>query len=231
LEILAAGEHFDLVISDMEMPEIDGAGLAKSIKAMQKPVPVIILSSIGDTNRKNYPGLFSAVLIKPVKQNQLLKSICTELGDRKEVVQAEERQSSVLDPGFATECPINILVAEDNPVNQKLIERILLKLGYNAVITNNGREALNKVSEKHYDVVLMDIQMPEMDGFEATKNIRKLDIQQPYIVAMTANALAEDRDICLGNGMDNYISKPMKLDTLVAVLKEAYSNKKKAVKV
>jgi len=231
LEILAAGEHFDLVISDMEMPEIDGAGLAKSIKAMQKPVPVIILSSIGDTNRKNYPGLFSAVLIKPVKQNQLLKSICTELGDRKEVVQAEERQSSVLNPGFAAECPINILVAEDNPVNQKLIERILVKLGYNAVITNNGLEALNKVSEQHYDVVLMDIQMPEMDGFEATKNIRKLNIQQPYIVAMTANALAEDRDICLSNGMDNYISKPMKLDTLVALLKEAYSNKKKAVKV
>jgi CheY-like chemotaxis protein len=76
----------------------------------------------------------------------------------------------------------------------------------------------------------MDVQMPEMDGFEATKNIRCMDMQQPYIVAMTANALAEDRDICLSQGMDNYISKPMKLDTLVAVLKEAYSIKKGLVK-
>ncbi len=226
LEILSADKSFNLVISDMEMPEIDGAGLARSIKAMQNPVPVIILSSIGDTNRKNYPGLFSAVLIKPVKQNHLLRSICTELGERKELAQVTEKQNLVLDPGFSAEHPLDILIAEDNPVNQKLIERILVKLGYNALVTQNGLEALNMVKKQSYDIVLMDIQMPEMDGFEATKNIRQLDIKQPYIVAMTANALAEDRELCLDNGMDNYISKPMKLDTLVAILKEAYIIKK-----
>jgi len=227
LELLTTDNNYSLVISDMEMPGMDGAGLATEIKKMARPVPVIILSSIGDASRKKYPGLFSAVLIKPIKQNQLLKSICTELGDRKEMVPVEEKQNSVLDPGFCTQYPLDILVAEDNPVNQKLIERILFKLGYSVKITNNGLEALNSVKQKHYDVVLMDIQMPEMDGFEATKNIRKLGTPQPTIVAMTANALAEDRDICISNGMDNYISKPMKLEALVTILKEVYANKGK----
>jgi signal transduction histidine kinase/CheY-like chemotaxis protein/ligand-binding sensor domain-containing protein len=229
LEILAKDKNFNLVISDMEMPGMNGIGLAQEIKIMQNPVPVIILSSIGDTSRKKHPGLFSAVLVKPVKQSQLLRSIYAELGDRKEMVCAEEKQSNALDPGFAVTYPMDILIAEDNPINQMLIERVLIKLGYCAHVTQNGREALAKVGEKRYDVILMDIQMPEMDGLEATRNIRKLDIQQPYIVAMTANALSEDRDICINNGMDNYISKPMKLDILVSVLKEAYSYKKGSV--
>ena len=123
---------------------------------------------------------------------------------------------------------MNILIAEDNPINQKLIERVLVKLGFNADLTENGYEALQKVTQKHYDIVLMDIQMPEMDGLEATKNIRNLNIQQPYIIAMTANALSEDRDICVNHGMDNYISKPMNLEILVAMLKEAYISKNNA---
>jgi signal transduction histidine kinase/CheY-like chemotaxis protein/ligand-binding sensor domain-containing protein len=229
LEILSADGDFNLVISDMEMPGMDGAGLARAIKALPNPVPVIILSSIGDASSKKYPGLFSAALIKPVKQKQLFKSIYAELGERKEVVKVEEKQGNVLDPGFALQYPIDILIAEDNPINQKLIERILVKLGYKAVMTDNGLQALQKITEKSYDVILMDIQMPEMDGFEATRSIRKLDINQPIIVAMTANALAEDRDICLSHGMDNYISKPMKLDDLVTILKEAYTSKKGSV--
>ncbi|MGZ3810455.1 MAG: two-component regulator propeller domain-containing protein [Mucilaginibacter sp.] len=227
LDILSEDNTFSLVISDMEMPEMDGAGLAKTIKTMPKPVPVIILSSIGDASRKKYPGLFSAILIKPVKQNQLLKSIYAELSDVKEMVATEEKQNNVLSPEFAAQYPIDILIAEDNPVNQMLIERILVKLGYKAVVTNNGYEALQKIKEKPYDVLLMDIQMPVMDGFEATKNIRQLDISQPFIVAMTANALSEDREICLNQGMDSYISKPMKLDILVSILKEAYHSKKR----
>jgi CheY-like chemotaxis protein len=226
LEILSVDKNFNLVISDMEMPVMDGTGLAKAIKESPVPVPVIMLSSIGDTSRKKYPGLFSAVLIKPVKQNQLLRSLYAELGDRKEAMPVEEKQSNVLSVDFAAQYQMDILVAEDNPVNQMLIQRILLKLGYQTNLAQNGREALEMISAKSYDVILMDVQMPEMDGFEATKNIRSLDIGQPYIVAMTANALAEDRDICLSQGMDNYISKPMKLETLVSVLKEAYSIKK-----
>jgi CheY-like chemotaxis protein len=222
---LSEDNSLDLVISDMEMPDMDGAGLAKAIKEMPHPVPVIILSSIGDTSRKKYPGLFSAVLIKPVKQNHLLKSIYAQLGDRKETVRVEEKPVNLLSTDFAVEFPLDILIAEDNPVNQMLIQRILDKLGYKTVMAQNGLEAVQKISEKLYNIVLMDIQMPEMDGFEATKHIRLLDIEQPYIIAMTANALAEDRDICLGQGMDNYVSKPMKLELQVAVLKEAYSKK------
>lgn len=226
LEILSSDKGFNLVISDMEMPGMDGAALALAIKNSPNPVPVILLSSIGDATRKKYPGLFSAILIKPAKQNMLLKSICAEFGDRTEIVKIKEKQRNVLDSGFALLHPMNILIAEDNPINQKLIERILFKLGYNADVTNNGREVLQMISEKPYDLVLMDIQMPEMDGLEATKNIRKLNIQQPFIVAMTANALSEDRDICLSQGMDGYLSKPMKLDTLVSIFEEAYSAKK-----
>ncbi|MDB5145400.1 MAG: response regulator [Mucilaginibacter sp.] len=230
LELLSGDKKFNLVISDMEMPDMDGAGLAKAIKGRPDAVPVIMLSSIGDASRKKYPGLFSSVLIKPVKQNQLLKSIYAELGDRKETIQVEEKQNNVLSTDFAGQYPMDILIAEDNLVNQMLIQRILLKLGYQTHLAQNGLEALQMLSKKSYDVILMDVQMPEMDGFEATKNIREQDIDQPYIVAMTANALTEDRDICLSQGMDNYVSKPMKLDILVSVLKEAYAIKKGLVK-
>jgi len=230
LALLSESKDFDLVISDMEMPGTDGVGLARAIKDMPHPVPVIILSSIGDASRKKHPGLFSAVLVKPVKQNQLLKSIYAQLGDRKETIQMDEKPASILSTDFAAEYPMDILIAEDNPVNQMLIQRILDKLGYKTILAQNGLEALQKVSEKLYDVILMDVQMPEMDGFEATRHIRLLDIEQPYIIAMTANALAEDREICMGQGMDNYISKPMKLDILVNVLQEAYSMKKRLTK-
>jgi len=225
LKVLAADNRFSLVITDMEMPEMDGAGFASEIKKMAKPVPVILLSSIGYPGHKSYPGLFSAVLMKPVKQAHLLKSICAELGDRMEIAPPEQKQSSLLDPGFAVQFPLEILVADDNPVNQKLIERILLKLGYKAEMTSNGLEALDRAKARQFDLVLMDVQMPEMDGFEATRQIRKLQIPQPAIVAMTANALAEDRDICLSNDMDNYISKPLRLDAIVSILKEVHGQK------
>ncbi len=229
LEILSSNNRFNLVISDMEMPGMDGAGLALAIKNRPNPVPVILLSSIGDANRKNYAGLFSAILIKPAKQSQLLKSIIAELGDRGETIKVEEKQSNILNPGFASLHPMDILVAEDNPINQKLIERILAKLGYNAALAQNGNEVLLKMAEKSYNLILMDIQMPEMDGLEATRVIRNLNIQQPFIVAMTANALSKDRDICISQGMDSYISKPMKLDILVSILAAAYGSKKRLV--
>ncbi|HEX3384975.1 MAG TPA: two-component regulator propeller domain-containing protein [Mucilaginibacter sp.] len=231
LTALSNDPSIELVISDMQMPEMDGAALAQSVKRLPKQVPVIILSSINDESRKKYPGLFSAVITKPAKQGQLFKAIVTELGERKEIVPQEAQQNSVLDAGFGTQYAMDILVAEDNPVNQKLIERILMKLGYKAVVKENGLEAVKEVQKNRYDVVLMDIQMPEMDGYEATGTIRKLEMEQPYIVAMTANALSEDREICLSRGMDNYISKPMKLETLVALLKEVHAAKKGSITV
>jgi CheY-like chemotaxis protein len=220
LKFLEQDNDFSLIITDMEMPEMDGAGFARVIKNMPNPIPTILLSSFGDASRKEFPGLFASILIKPVKQSQLWKSICAILGDQTDNAQSEKHQTTLLDPEFALLHPLNILVAEDNLFNQKVIERILNKLGYKIDIACNGRIALEMTNDKHYDLILMDIQMPEMDGFEATRKIRELQTQQPYIVAMTANALAEDRDICLSKGMDNYVSKPVKLEILVSLLRE-----------
>ncbi len=130
-------------------------------------------------------------------------------------------------PERATSAPeqISILLAEDNPFNQKVATRMLQKIGYEADIVVNGKEALESLSQKRYHVILMDIQMPEMDGLEATRQIRKTYSveQQPYIIAMTGHTSNEDRQQCLQNGMDDYISKPLKVD----VLKQALQNVKK----
>lgn len=220
LNTLAFERNVSLVISDLKMPVMDGIALAQTIKASAKPIPVIILSSIGDTNKKKYQGVVNAMLVKPVKQDQLLKTITAELEDRKSSAPAAGRENNLLDPDLASQYPMKILVAEDNTINQKLIKRILNKLGYKIDMANNGQEAVEKNSVESYDLIIMDIQMPLMDGYQATTMIRQTAQEQPYIIAMTANALAEDREICLSYGMDNYISKPMKIDVLTSMLKK-----------
>ena len=229
LDFLEADKNFSMVITDMEMPGINGIRLGQIVKKMPKPLPVVLLSSIGDATAKQFPDLFSSILVKPVKQTQLLKSIYNGLGEQNNVSQTEIKQPTMLDPDFAKLFPLSILVAEDNFINQKLIERILNKLGYHVEIANNGVEALERFNAKPYDVILMDVQMPEMDGFETTRNIRELAGRQPFIVAMTANALAEDRDICISNGMDYYISKPINIESLTSTLKETYILKNRPV--
>jgi CheY-like chemotaxis protein len=113
------------------------------------------------------------------------------------------------------------LIAEDNFINQKLIERILHKLGYETDTASNGIQVLDYFAKKQYNVILMDIRMPEMDGFEAMQNVRQMTIDQPYIVAMTANALTSDKQECLQNGMNDYISKPFYMNDIVEILKNA----------
>ncbi|SDF61167.1 Signal transduction histidine kinase [Mucilaginibacter pineti] len=226
LEILKTNTDICLVITDMQMPQADGVALAKSISKSTSPIPVIMLSSIGDETKKKFPKLFSAILTKPVKQNNLWRSVNAAITHQQEE-QPKEEQKSKLQVGFAAEHPMQILVAEDNPINQKLVERVLNKLGYTVEMISNGYEVLEKITEKHYDVILMDIQMPELDGLEATRFIRNQTIKQPYIIAMTANALSEDREICLKGGMNDYISKPMRIDELVELLKRAYNGLEK----
>jgi len=221
LGILKLDKNISLVITDMQMPDTDGVSLAKAIKKSAKPLPVIMLSSIGDETRKKFPKLFASILTKPVKQNNLWKSINAALTNQKDETPVKTEQKFLLQNGFALEKPLQILVAEDNLINQKLVERVLNKLGYTIDIVNNGYEVLEKITEKHYDVLLMDVQMPELDGFEATKFIRNQAIKQPYIAAMTANALSEDKEVCLSIGMNDYISKPMRIDELIELLKRA----------
>ena len=131
------------------------------------------------------------------------------------------KNTNVLSDDFAHSHPLNILVAEDNLINQKLISRVLDKLGYAPSTANNGLEAVNMLKETSYDLILMDVQMPQLDGLEATRKIRSEFQVQPFIVALTANAMLEDKENCLAAGMDDYISKPIKLDELKAALTNA----------
>jgi CheY-like chemotaxis protein len=143
-----------------------------------------------------------------------------------------EQSSTKLSEDFARHYPLRILIAEDNPVNQVLATRALKKLGLDPVLADNGIIALEEVQRSHYDIILMDVQMPEMDGLEATRLIRKGIQQQPIIIAMTANAMAEDKQACLEAGMDDYMSKPVQLEELVKSLEKwavFLQNKRKQV--
>jgi CheY-like chemotaxis protein len=163
--------------------------------------------------------LFAYVLTKPVKQqllfnkvNRLLKNI---------PVSPVPKYDKLLDAKFAAQFPFKILVAEDNPINQKLIQRVLNKLGYEIDLADNGIQAVGMMAANGYNLVFMDVQMPEMDGLDATSNIRKQGYTQPYIIALTANAMREDREACIKAGMDEYLAKPMKIEKLTEVIEQA----------
>lgn len=222
LDVMKVNGNIELIITDMEMPEMNGVAFAKEIKASKSKLPVIMLSSIGDESMKSFSNLFSAILTKPVKQKQLWKSIERQFSVSQAAVPPEENARQVFSDQFSEMYPLNILVAEDNMINQKLIERVLHKLGYKIEIVDNGKQAVEQLLLQRFDVVLMDIQMPVMDGMEATRMIRKSLPYQPYIVALTANAMPEEREIYLKGGMDEYISKPMSLEKLKDIFKIAY---------
>ncbi|MEO6850947.1 MAG: response regulator, partial [Mucilaginibacter sp.] len=220
LRLLESNKGFDLVITDMQMPVMDGVQLSKLIKEKYKKLPIILLSSIGDENKNKYPGLFTVILTKPVKQQHLGRVISTELQHNPHNAEANSQPNSVLTEEFATTHPLKIMVAEDNLINQKMILKVLDKLGYKPALASNGKEVIELLNKQYYDMIIMDVQMPEMDGLEATRYIRKNYTMQPTIVAMTANAMLEDRDECLKSGMDDYISKPLKIESLIAILKQ-----------
>lgn len=219
LKIIDKGVELQLIITDMKMPEMDGAELAKAMRTKIPQVPIILLSSVGDETRTNYSHLFNSILTKPVKQQQLFNLIQTELKHQSQPGKQEDKKQSLLPADFAETYPLDILLVEDNLINQKLAMKVLTKLGYQPELANNGRKALDMLIEKPYQLVLMDVQMPIMDGLQATRYIRKNLEYQPTIIAMTASALSEDRDACLKAGMDDYITKPVDLENLINVLR------------
>lgn len=216
LAVSAENDDLALVITDMEMPEMNGVELAKAMKKANKKSVVLLLSFVGDEAKKKHPDLFLSVLTKPVKQANLYKAVQTALGGS-ETQQQEKTRKSVSDD-FARLHPLRILVAEDNKINQKFIEFILKKLGYEIDMVHNGIEVLKLLETNTYDVILMDVQMPEMDGFEATSIIKSKPGTSPIIVAMTANALFEDKELCMEKGMDDYLPKPMKTEEVMELL-------------
>lgn len=219
LEILSQ-VSFDLVITDMNMSVTNGLQLAECIRKQYPALPVILLNPVNDDRYKQHAEIFGAVLSKPIKSRLLLDAILSQLRSKEKSSPGKHQAGHKLSEEFSKKYPLKILVAEDNPVNQKLITKILSKLGYQSQIVNNGKEVLEVVSSNQYDLILMDIQMPEMDGLEATRMIRMCLEAQPVIIAMTANVLQGDRQECMQSGMDDYISKPVELNELVGMLEK-----------
>lgn len=225
LKILSESASFDLVISDMEMPEMDGVHFAQFVKVKFPAIPIILLSSVGEEYSKHHRHVFTSILNKPTKQMVLCKHVLDALRPHGNTIGDDKKTNKVLSQEFAKQYPMNMLVAEDNLINQKLIEHILIRLGFTAVMKENGQEALSELTQNEYDIVLMDVQMPEMDGLEATRIIRESNIKQPVIIALTANAMQGDQEECLRAGMDDYLSKPVKVEELVKMLEKWYIQK------
>jgi PAS domain S-box-containing protein len=221
LDLVQHGHGFDLGVLDMHMPDVDGLGLAAAIRKTEqgRALPLILLTSIGLRLRALDAGgdadaLFAARLNKPVKPAVLLEALLRALGQRKQAA------APVAAAPVAAQGNIEILVAEDNAINQKVIRQQLRRLGYRADVVGNGVEVIEALERQDYGVILMDMQMPEMDGIEATRRLRRrfTGASAPYIIAMTANALPGDRERCLDAGMDAYLPKPVILDDLRTAL-------------
>jgi CheY-like chemotaxis protein len=226
-----AGDRFDVVLLDLFMPELDGLALADAIKAATRQPPKLVLVSSAAVKERAHPTL-DAVLTKPVKPSALhdvLVTVLASTGSGDRALRAPERP--LVDPGLAARHPLRILLAEDNAVNQKLALRLLQNMGYRADLAPDGVRAVEAIEAGTYDVVLMDVQMPEMDGLEATRQVRaRWPDRRVHIVAMTANAMAGDRDACLAAGMNDYISKPIDPAVLAEALARAPSPTSKTAK-
>ena len=225
------GDPYHFAILDYQMPGMDGATLARAIKSDPaiRDTVLVMLTSVGcwDTVRHTESASLDACLSKPVRQSQLLNALATAWSRKLHVVPAapakpasrmEEMKSAVA--GRSAGWPIRVLVAEDNVVNQKVAIRMLERLGLRADVAANGREAVSMFELLPYDLVFMDCQMPEMDGYEAAREIRRGEGPDRHVavIAMTADAMAGCREQCLAAGMDDFIAKPVSMEALFEAL-------------
>lgn len=222
LKWIQNGSEFDLVILDQHMPEMDGLSLAKAIRrnVSEKDLPLVLFSSLGSREKDLPPRLFADVLMKPLKPSVLLDSLMMVFHEQPQTEKPSIIEEKTVHMAMASQYPLSILVAEDNPVNQKLAMRLLQKLGYQAGLATNGLEVLSALEQRTFDVILMDVQMPKLDGLETTRHIRSncSDAEEPFIIAVTANAIREDRQACFDAGMNEYISKPIHVEALTQAL-------------
>ena len=220
LQWIQQGDPFDLAILDMNMPEMTGVELGRQIRTSlgATPLPLILFSSLGRMEKDLPEGLFVAFLTKPLRPSVLLDTLLDIFNNKNHKVKADEpgKAQATTEKLPATQHPLRILVAEDNIVNQKLMLMLLTQMGYNADVALNGVEVLDLVNQNPYDVILMDVQMPVMDGLQTTRQLHASEYKgtRPYIIAVTANAMRDDRQACLNAGMDDYLSKPIKVDEL-----------------
>jgi CheY-like chemotaxis protein/HPt (histidine-containing phosphotransfer) domain-containing protein len=227
LEWIRRGDPFDAAILDMQMPDMDGLALAREIRRFRgdRVLPLLMLTSLGRRAEDVDPGVeFAAYLTKPIKASQLYDALTSVFGDISEQVRPVEAGVG-RDAAAADRAPLQILLADDNAVNQQVAVVLLQKMGYRADVVTNGAEALAALARQRYDVVLMDVEMPIMDGLEASRRINQMwpAAQRPRIIAMTANAMQGDRETCLAAGMDDYLSKPIRREELAAALARSES--------
>ncbi|PWU21046.1 MAG: hybrid sensor histidine kinase/response regulator [Verrucomicrobia bacterium] len=223
LDFFAQGHPFDAVLLDAQLPDVPGLDLAQQIR--QQPhgrfVPLLLLTSVWlrQDDAQAGQGDISAVVHKPIRPSQLLEALCSALQVR---LQREKKAPSVpaLDADLGRRLPLQVLLADDNPINQKVGLSVLRKLGYRAEVVADGTQVLKALEQRPYDILFLDVQMPEMDGLECARHIceRWPAAKRPKIIAMTGNALIGDREKCLEAGMDDYISKPVRIGEIQAAL-------------
>lgn len=234
-EHLGTKNEIKLVITDLHMPGMNGIDLARKSRDELKDEgpPFILLSSVAQLPPESRSGLFRALLTKPCRKSQLKKVITECLSNKAPEKKEKVQKKSDMLVNLAK--PIEILIAEDNPINQKVIKKIMGKLGLQADIAGNGLEVLKAVGEKRYDLILMDMQMPEMDGLEATREVRKLDStslpQQPIIIALTANAMESEKRDCFKAGMDDFLAKPVRWELLAETLEKWFGRETELMSV
>jgi len=223
LALEESGEQIDLVLLDVQMPDMDGYTLAGELRARRPDLNIIILTSLADHDRSRLKNLrVSRFLTKPVKATILYETICAAVAGCEQSVRP---QAALDDSEIAGECPLRLLVAEDHPTNQRIIKLMLERLGYRPELVANGLEVLSALRTKSFDAIIMDLQMPGMDGLTAAREICRTQARgkRPWLLAMTANALEGDREKCLAAGMDDYISKPVRTTDLAAAMHRAYN--------
>ena len=225
LRWIERGDAFDIGIIDLQMPELDGIQLATAIRKQRskEAMPFILFSSLGmNVKGLNLPAdLFQKQIFKPVKQSQLLNAILEVVGGKKinpERKTGPVRNDETLSRGIH---PLRILIAEDGLVNQKILLRMLEQAGCTVDVVPNGFRAIEAVEAARYDIVFMDVHMPEMDGLDATRTIinSHQSRERPKIIALTADAMSGDKEKCIESGMDDYISKPVRYEEVLSALK------------
>jgi CheY-like chemotaxis protein len=216
IQKLKSGSLFDMIILDMQMPEMDGLDLARHIRNIEayQTVPLVMFTSVGNQEvmQQNTEIKFAAILNKPIQQSLMADALAKVFSAMKSnSVQAKSPERTTKEPLLGETNPLKILLADDVAVNQKVAQLLLKQLGYQADFASNGLEVLDSLKRQSYDVILMDVHMPEMDGMMASQKIKaEWPVDQcPRIIALTANAMQGDREKCLESGMDDFVTKPI----------------------